>query len=75
MNHSEKCNALIKRDDIMALEKCESEGSPSEQKICLGWVINSPQTLVKFTFHKFIACLSQGNKVMIINVVCFKQLQ
>ena len=38
-----------KRDNIVALDKWESEESTSEQKICLGWELDKIQLLVKLT--------------------------
>ena len=37
MDHSEKGDTYLKRDDIMELDKCEAEVSPSKQNIYV-WV-------------------------------------
>ena len=55
IDHSAKGNTYIKRDNIMVLYKCEYEGSPPEQKICMVWELYICLLLIKFSLHKLIA--------------------
>ena len=48
-------NTSIKRKDIVADDKMAAEGAAEEQKICLGWLLNTRELLVKLPTHKAIA--------------------
>ena len=75
MDHSEKVDTYIKRGYIVAMDKFESEGSLSEQKICLGSELEKRQLLVKLTLHKFIAWSHQVDTVINSKTVYHKPLQ
>ena len=45
----------LPRDDLIALDKCAAEGSPSEIKICLGWLLNTRSLTISLPKHKYIA--------------------
>ncbi len=41
----------IKRKDIVSDDKMEAEGYAEEEKICLGWLLNTRSLLVKLPSH------------------------
>ena len=65
----------IKRKDIVADDKMEAEGAAKEQKICLGWLLNTRELSVKLSTHKAIAWTSQIDKALGSSTVSNKELQ
>ena len=45
----------VKRDGLIARDKCEAEGAVAEKRICLGWLLNTRQLLVHLPSHKCTA--------------------
>ena len=37
---------------MVAEDKCDAEGAPSETEICLGWNLDTRRLLVKLPLHK-----------------------
>ena len=42
----------VKRDNLIARDKCEAEGAIAEERICLGWDLHTRSLLVKLPVHK-----------------------
>ena len=57
--HDSEGDTVIPRDDMVALDKCEAEGAASEERICLGWLLNTRSLLVSLPSHKVKAWISQ----------------
>ena len=55
VSHSCSGEKFLKRDDMIALDKCLAEGAPAEVKICLGWELNTRLLLIKLPYHKYKA--------------------
>ena len=45
----------VKRDNLIARDKCEAEGAISNENICLGWNLKTRSLLVELPIHKHIA--------------------
>ena len=45
----------IKKKDIVANDKMEAEGAAEEEKICLGWLLDTREIMVRLPSHKAIA--------------------
>ena len=54
----------VKRDLFIARDKCETEGAIAEERICLGWNLNTRELLVKLPNHKFIAWTGDLDKLL-----------
>ena len=42
----------IPRDDMIEIDKCIAEGAISEERICIGWILNTRKLLIKLPEHK-----------------------
>ena len=65
----------VERDDMLEIDKTNAEGAPSEEKICLGLLLDTRRLLVKLPFHKAVAWTSQINSVLSSKSVGSKKLQ
>ena len=54
----------IKRENMIAKDKCEAEGAISERRICLGWMLDTRQLLVQLPKHKGIAWTREVNAII-----------
>ena len=54
----------VKRDNLIARDKCEAEGAITEERICLGWNLHTRSLLVKLPIHKYIAWSEDVQKVI-----------
>ena len=59
MAHKNSTKNFIPRQDIIAEDKNDVEGAPAEEKIVLGWNLNTRSLLIKLPPHKFKAWSSQ----------------
>ena len=50
-----KTSYSVQKDELLADDKNEAEGGPAEEKICLGWLLNTRKLLVSLPLHKFKA--------------------
>ena len=50
-----KISCSVQKNELLADDKNEAEGGPSEEKICLGWLLNTRKLLVSLPLHKFKA--------------------
>ncbi len=65
----------IKRKDIVSYDKREAEGAAEEEKIYLGWLLNTRNLLVKLPNHKSTAWRSQISSLLEKKTVSNKELQ
>ena len=65
----------IQRKNIVAEDKMKAEGAAGEQKICLGWLIDTRSLAVRLPSHKVIAWTSQIDKLLESISVSNKELQ
>ena len=65
----------IKRSDMVAMDKMAAEGAPEEEKVCLGWVMNTRSLQVKLPRHKAIAWSAQIEEVLESKTVSSKTLE
>ena len=70
-----KATGKIKRNDIVALDKMLGEGAPEEEKICLGWILNTRSLQVRLPSHKAVAWTSQINSILNGRSVSSKDLE
>ena len=42
----------IPRDNMIEIDKCIAEGAIAEERICIGWILNTRELLVKLPEHK-----------------------
>ena len=57
--HQASNRHLIPRQDFIAEDKNEAEGAPEEQKIVLGWMIDTRRLIISLPHHKFVAWSTQ----------------
>ena len=62
--HSPSSSTFVHRQNMIADDKNEAEGGPEECKICLGWILDTRQLLVKLPEHKYIAWKSQTEAML-----------
>ena len=55
VSHRAKGSLGVKRENMIARDKCEAEGAIAERRICLGWKLNTRQLLVHLPTHKCVA--------------------
>lgn len=60
---------------MVAEDKCDSEGAPSETKICLGWNLDTCPLLVSLPLHKYIAWDNDLKNFMNRNSISHKDLK
>ena len=65
----------IKRKDIVSYDKRVAEGAAEEEKIYLGWLLNTMNLLVKLPNHKSTAWRSQISSLLDKKTVSNKELQ
>lgn len=53
-NHPSSEDHILK-DNMIESDKCLVEGALAEEKICLGWTLNSRELLVQLSIHKYKA--------------------
>ena len=58
-NASASSSSSIKRDNLIADDKNEAEGAPEENKVVLGWNLDTRRLLVQLPTHKWKAWRSQ----------------
>ena len=68
-------HTTVRRNDIVAEDKMEAEGAAKEEKICLGWLLNTRTLSVKLPKHKAIAWTSQIKDTLQNTTVSNKNLQ
>ena len=73
--HDSEGDTVIPRDDMVALDKCEAEGAASEERICLGWSLNTRSLLVSLPSHKVKAWISQVETFIKNKTASYKDLQ
>ena len=59
----------VRRKDMITDDKMETEGAAEEEKICLGWILNTRSLLVRLPVHKSIAWKSQIQSLLSKNSV------
>ena len=65
----------IKRKGLVAEDKMEAEGAAEEEEICLGWLLNTRELLVRLPTHKAIAWTSQIDNTLNNSSVSNKEVQ
>ena len=73
--HSCSSNVHLPRDDIIADDKNEAEGAPEENKIVLGWSLNSRSLTIHLPVHKHKAWSSQLSSFMTRKSANLKDIQ
>jgi hypothetical protein len=72
--HSAESETHLLRQDLISDNKNDTEGSPKETKVCLGWILDTRHLLVSLPFHKLKAWDSQLVQVLSQNSVSDKDL-
>ena len=65
MAHKATPQSKIKRDNLIADDKNDAEGAPEEQKICLGWLLDTRNLTVSLPSHKAQAWSKQISNMML----------
>ena len=65
VSHRAKEELDIKRENMVAKDKCEAEGAIAEKRICLGWMLNTRQLLVQLPQHKCIAWIKDVDALIV----------
>ena len=60
---TEKLN--IKRENLIAKDKCEAEGALTERRICLGWMLDTRRLVVQLPKHKSIAWMGEVKALIV----------
>ena len=75
MSHKATNSTYLPRDDLVAKDKCDAEGAPSETKICLGWNLDTHCLLVNLPLYKYIAWENDLKNFMNKNSISHKDLK
>ena len=62
VSNNPSSNDEIPRDNMIEVDKCFAEGASAEERICLGWTLNSRELLVKLPSHKCKAWIGDLEK-------------
>ena len=54
----------VDRDHFIARDKCEAEGAIAEERICLGWNLDTRKLLVMLPTHKYVAWSGDIDKLI-----------
>ena len=64
----------VKRDHFIARDKCEAEGAIAEERICLGWILDTRRLEIRLPTHKFIAWSCDIDKLLNHKTISHKDL-
>jgi hypothetical protein len=68
-------NESISRDDLLSLKKFMAEATPDEQKIVLGWLIDTRRLTIALPSHKHIAWIRSIIEMLNSTTVLFPDLE
>jgi hypothetical protein len=75
IGHSATGETHLKRQDLILEEKNVAEGTPEEEKICLGWTFNTRRLTVALPSHKYEAWDNQVKNIISAKSIKFKLLE
>ena len=64
VSHHEEGQLDVKREKMIAADKCEAEGAIAERRICLGFMLDTRRLLVQLPQHKCIAWTNEVDNLI-----------